>query len=270
MRISAVMSREPSYTRNKVILRGMKEVGLEVFEFSDYSRLYPTRFFKVISRFARTPVESDAVLVGFFGQPLMPFVRALTDQPIILDIFITGFDTMCFDRKRFTPRSVPGRFFHWLDREACRKADLILLDTYEHIDYFVEAFGVPREKFRRIFVGADTNVFFPRDNLPPRNDGFFRLFYYCTYHPVHGVEHVVKAANNLKREKDIRFTLIGSGQEKDRIDEMARRLAVTNVEFVPWIDYLDLPQAIADSDVCLGGHFSTIDKASRVIPGKVY
>lgn len=271
MKVSVLMSREPTYTRNKVILRGLKEAGLEVVEYCDHSKKYPMRFAKVLGRYAvNRSRDSDAVLVGFFGQPLMPFVRRMTDRPIILDIFLSGFDTMCFDRRRFSPGSLPGKFFFRLDRAACEKADVVLLDTNEHIDYFVSTFGLPREKFRRVFVGADTNLFHPLPGNPDRPDGPFTLFYYCTYHPVHGTEHIVRAAHLLREHNDIRFQLVGTGQERSRIEELSRQLGITNIEFIPWIAYEKLPEAIARCDVCLGGHFSTVDKASRVIAGKVY
>lgn len=272
MRVSVLMSREPTYTRNKVILRGLKEAGLDVVEYCDHSSKYPARFVKVLGRYAASRSrKSDAVLVGFFGQPLMPFVRRMTDLPIVLDIFLSGFDTMCFDRGRFGPRSLPGRFFFWLDRTACEKADVVLLDTNEHIEYFASTFGVPRDKFRRIFVGADTNLFHPRPENPgAREDRPFTLFYYCTYHPVHGTEHIIRAAHLLREHADIRFHLVGMGQERARIEQLSRQLGVANVEFTPWVEYEKLPEAIARCDVCLGGHFSTVDKASRVIAGKVY
>lgn len=262
MKITVVMGREPSYTRNKVILDGLRSAGVELVECTDASGNYAARCVKVMGRFlSRSRGESEAVFVGFFGQPLMPFVSRLTRKPVILDAFLSGYDTMCFDRKRFPADSLRGRLFFRLDRAACERAALVLLDTNEHINYFVETFGVPAEKFRRVFVGAETNVFYPRDG--GKDDDVFNVFYYCTFLPVHGVEHVLGAARILKGERDIRFKVAG-------IDESAAGAASGNVELVKWIDYEKLPESIVGADVCLGGHFSDVAKAGRVIAGKTF
>ncbi len=257
-----VMGREPAYTRNKVILDGLRAEGVELVECVDSAGNYPARFLKVMGKFlAGSRGDSDAVFVGFFGQPLMPFVSRLTRKPVALDAFLSGYDTMCFDRKKFPPDSARGRLFYRLDKSACERADVVLLDTNAYVDYFVETFGLAREKFRRVFVGAETNVFYPRDD--GKNDGAFNVFYYCTFLPVHGVEHVLDAARILEGERDIRFKVVGA--QKDKAGTLSG-----NIELVEWIDYSKLPESIAAADICLGGHFSNVAKASRVIAGKTF
>jgi glycosyltransferase involved in cell wall biosynthesis len=147
-------------------------------------------------------------------------------------------------------------------------ADKILLDTQAHIDYFVTTFGLPREKFHRVLVGADESLFYPRE--PPRRDGKFRVFYYSSFLPLHGTEYVIKAAAHLKERQDIEFTVVGKGMEQSRVRRLARDLALRNVCFIDWVPFEQLPLEIAQADVCLGGHFSDVDKAKRVIAGKTF
>jgi glycosyltransferase involved in cell wall biosynthesis len=52
--------------------------------------------------------------------------------------------------------------------------------------------------------------------------------------------------------------------------EIIKKLNLKNVEFVDYVPYQNLPGEINKSDICLGGHFSDIEKAKRVIPGKVF
>lgn len=268
MKLAVVMGREPTYTRNRVILEGLASAGVEVVEYTDCGRNYPLRFARVLSRFLRRrPRDVDAVLVGFYGQPFMPFISRLTRKPIVLDAFLSGYDTMCFDRKRFGPRSLGGRFFFWLDKSACERSDLVLLDTEEHVNYFVETFGVQPGKFARVFVGAE-DMFSPRSAAQPKEH--FDVFYYCTFHPVHGTEHVIRAAGLLSERDDIRFTIVGGGQEKAAIESLSGSLGLSNTDFIDWIPYGDLPDRIAQADLCLGGHFGTVPKSSRVIPGKAF
>ncbi len=43
-----------------------------------------------------------------------------------------------------------------------------------------------------------------------------------------------------------------------------------NVRFIDWLPFDALPIEIAKADCCLGGHFSDIEKAKRVIAGKTF
>ncbi len=84
-----------------------------------------------------------------------------------------------------------------------------------------------------------------------------------------GIEFIIKAAKSLEDEKNIEFVIIGSGQEKGRIVQLANELNVENIYFFDKFPQLDLPEKIAESDVCLG-IFGSTEKTRRVIPNKVF
>ena len=269
MKVLYIAGREPEYVRNALLLKGLAKQGLEILDCTDSSSSYPARYCKVLCKFiTRSKKHISFVFIGFFGQPLVPIIRRLTKKPIILDAFLSAYDTMCFDRKRFKPDSLAGKFFYWLDKHSCENSDRILLDTNAHIDYFVSTFGLQREKFQRVFVGADESLFYPRD--VNREYDKFRVFYYASYLPLHGMEFIILAAKRLMPQKDIEFRIVGKGPEQKRILKLADDLGVKNITFVDWVPYEDLPLEIAKADLCLGGHFSDIEKAKRVIAGKTY
>lgn len=270
MKLLFTAGREPGYVRNAMMLEALRRSGIEVQECTDSSSSYPLRLARVsreLLRARRDPV--DGVFVGFFGQPLMPLVGKLTNKPILFDAFLSAYDTMCFDRQKFAPDSLAGRFFYELDKRACERASMVLLDTNAYVDYFVETFRLPREKFRRVLVGADESIFHP---APPQQatSGKFRVFYYASYLPLHGTDVIVRAAHLLRAQADLEFVLVGSGPQQKRVHALARELGTTNVRFVDWLPYQRLPLEIAQSELCLGGHFSDIAKAKRVIAGKTY
>lgn len=269
MKVLFISGREPTYTRNSTILNGLKANGIEIIECTDSSKSYLLRFPTVILKFILKRQEDfDIIFVGFLGQPLVPIIKKLSNKPIVFDAFLSTYDTMCYDRKKIKPNSVGGRFFYWLDKRSCELADTVLLDTNTHINYFVDTFKLKREKFQRVFVGADDSIFHPIK--VDRDDTIFKVFYYGTYLPLQGIEYIIKAAKKLEVYKDIKFKIVGKGIEYRKIMKLVQELDINNIEFVDWIPYNELPLEIAKSDVCLGGHFSNIDKAKRVISGKTY
>jgi len=141
MRILFIAGREPAYMRNAVILDGLRKNGIEIIECTSSSSSYVVRYLNVLGKFILNRERGfDAIFVGYFGQPLVPVIRKLTNKPIIFDAFLSSYDTMCFDRRRFKPNSLGGRFFYWLDRYSCELADKVLLDTNAHVDYFVDLY----------------------------------------------------------------------------------------------------------------------------------
>ena len=269
MKILYISGREPSYVRNAMFLKMLERNGAEIVHCTDSSPTYPARFLKFIREFLSRKNENfDCVFVGFLGQPLVPIIKMLTNKPIIFDAFLSTFDTLCFDRKRFKPGSIAGKLLYWLDRYSCAQADRVLLDTDAHIDYFTQTFGLPRDKFHRVFVGADESIFYPREI--ERNEKKFSVFHYSSFLPLHGTEFIIQAAGKLREQKDIEFTVIGTGLEHDKIRSLARNLGVDNIRFIDWLPFEQLPEEIAQADICLGGHFSNSDKARRVIAGKTF
>jgi glycosyltransferase involved in cell wall biosynthesis len=270
MKVLFISGREPTYTRNAVILKGLRENGVEVVDCTSSAMSYLFRYPNILTKFLiESKKDVDLIFIGFFGQPLVPVIKKLKDKPIVFDAFLSAYDTMCFDRKKFEPNSFGGRLFYWLDKRSCELADKVLLDTNTHIDYFINTFGLDREKFQRVFVGADDSVFYPRETNK-YNDRKFRVFYYGTYRPLHGIEYIIESAKKLDSYRDIEVTIVGKGPERKKIDNLVQELKVENIRFINWIPYKNLPDEIANADICLGGHFSNIDKAKRTIAGKTF
>ena len=158
-----------------------------------------------------------------------------------------------------------GRISLLLDQISCRLATVVLLDTNTHIRYFIETFKLPESKFKRVFVGADETVFYPRPGIANRVP---LIFTYAQYQPLHGVEHIVRAAKLLNGSA--RFIIGGTGHERHKIDALLRDEEITNVELIDWIPYAKLPEYIAAADICVGGHLGNTDKAKMVIAGKSF
>ncbi len=266
MRVLFLTGRETTYPRNDVLLRAFRR-------FSQVSVVGPTEKRATLRRSLLLPLlaardlrsfDYDLVFVGFYGHLMMLPVALLARQPVIFDVFISTFDTLTGDRRRFSPSSPAGRLAFQLDRAACKRAARLLIDTPQHRDFFTRTFGISEQKFADLPVSCNEDIFHPL-RVPERNT----VLYYSSYQPLHGVETVLRAADHLQ-DTDLAFRLIGRGQAYPAARKLADRLDLRNVAFLDPVPLDSLPQEIAGAAICLGGHFGTSEKAGRVIPGKIY
>lgn len=270
MRVALVPGQKPDYVRNSILVKGLQKNDVEVIQCGVTANSYPIRIARSILNYisSKSAKRLDAILVGFYGQPIVPIIRMMTKLPIVFDAFISTYDTLCFERRLFRSDSPLGRLSYFLDKKSCEESNLVLLDTEKHIEYFVETFNLDRHRFAMVPVGVDDEVFHPL-GLKHCDDRYV-VFFHGTYRPAQGIDIIIDAARRLAGCKDIVFRIVGNGSGKKRIMEWARRLELRNVEFLDWIPYDELPHYIEMSDVCLGGHFSPIEKAKRVVAGKTF
>ncbi len=262
--------RESTYTRNEIILRALR-TNYEVIEIvNDHPNSIVIRSLQLLPRLTKALLKDDydLIIVGFYGYFLVPWIRQFTSRPILFDAFVSNYDTLCFDRKYFDPASIFGKLAFRLDQLVCNIANKVLLDTLSHQKFFTETFSLPVRYLDFLYVSCNEDRFFPQPG--PTLDTSFRVIYYSSYLPLHGVEHIIFAANLLKDHKDLDFYLIGDGINFDRVHRLAKTLGLTNVRFFPPIPYKQLPSEIAAADLCLGGPFGDTPKARRVIPTKTF
>ncbi len=266
-RILFVCGAKAGYTRNDSLLAALRTQA-DVTEISSRFSSYALRLPSVVFRLLLESRRFDAVFIGFLAQPIVPFAVLRRRKPLVVDMFISLYETLSDDRGRVGPNTITARLANWLDSLACTRADKLLTDTAANADFLIENFGARAGDLAPLFVGANEQLFQPR---PPRDPSDRLLvLYYSTYLPLHGVDIVVRAAKLLENE-GVEFRLIGRGMERPRIDRLAADLAVRNCQFVDWTAYERLPAEIAAADVCLAGHFAAgNEKARRVIPGKAF
>jgi glycosyltransferase involved in cell wall biosynthesis len=258
--------REPAYVRNQMMLRGLHQHFDTVALTSD-SPWIIARFIRVSSQLLRGHPGCEASFIGFYGHPLMLLARRLP-RPILFDAYVSTYNVLCFGRRWFPPSSPLGQLAFLLDRAACQRADRVILDTRAHAAYFARTLAVREDKLRVVYVGCDESHFYPRPVSAAREE--FVVFYYGSFLPLQGIEHIVRAAKLLERETGLQFWIGGQGRGYRRIFALAHELALTNLRFLGWIPYANLPALIAQADLCLGGHFSNSRRAREVIPTKTY
>ena len=265
MRILYFGSYDSDYARNRVLIKGLRIQKADVIECRDNGPGFK-KFLNLFLKHRKLGSRYDVMIVGFLGHVIMPFAKLITSRPIIFDAFVSLYDSNVFDRRIVAPPSFRARYYWLLDWFSMRLADVILFDTQEHINYAAKEFKIPPQKFRRIFVGTDTDLFYPRQSL--QTDGPFKVYFQGSFIPLQGIEYIVKAAKQVENQ-EIEFTILGSGQTYFAVRKLADDLGVKNIKFIERVSYDSLPNYIASADICLG-IFGDTAKTRRVIPNKVY
>jgi glycosyltransferase involved in cell wall biosynthesis len=218
--------------------------------------------------------DHDAVLLCYLGQldALILWAAArLRGKPVIWDAFLSLYNTVIEDRTIVGSKHPLAHILYGLEWLSCRACDRIFLDTATHASYFTKTFHLPEEKVGHVFVGAETEAFRSSiDVVHPEDskDGDFTVLFYGQFIPLHGIESIVRAAK-ISDNEPIRWILIGTGQEGERIEELIEKLQPRRLQRIDWVPYQELNTRIARADVCLG-IFGDTEKAARVIPNKVY
>jgi len=281
-------SRGEEYARNNAIIAGLEANGVEVIPCQ--VDVFPTHeekmgalraglarqalaflraYVRLAGKYLRAP-DHDFVFVGYIGHIDMFPARLLAwlrRKPVVFDAFYSLYDTVVSDRGLYPKGSLRARLLRAIDGWSCRLAELSLLDTWAHVDYFVTEFGLDRSRFLVLPLGTDEKNFFPRPW--PEEDGVLDVISYSSYIPLHGIDVQLEAAALLQDERDIRFTFVGKGQLYPEMRARAERAGLDRVRFIEWIAHAELVEMIARADVCLGV-FGRTDKAARVIPYKAY
>lgn len=262
-RILYVATKNSDYLRLVQEIRLLRENGNTVTVISSPSKSYPRRLMYVYRQLMKVRMaDYDMSFIGFAPQLIMPlFRRKLKKKPVVMDFFISMYDTLCYDRKKFTPKSLPGRLLKRIDRRTLAAADLAICDTKAHGSYFCKEFGFPKEKMSVLYLEADSSIYYPRE-APENND--FTVLYFGSVLPLQGIPVILKAIDLLKDEKGLRFVFVGPLGSSERTGE-----SIT--EYIEWLPQEELAERIAGADLCLAGHFDgSIMKAKRTIAGKTY
>lgn len=262
MKLLVTGNYDPTYNRTKILLKGLKDnPNIEIIEF-------PITSFKKLDKqqFKKLATGVDFIYLPPFTHESVKHIKKLSNKPLIFDPLISKYLTKVFDYQqvsKFSPRAYKN---YLKDKFPLHKADLILADTNEHKKYFATTFKIDLNKIKVLPIGADTNQFQPTEK--PANKTF-EVGFYGGFIPLQGVAHIIETAQLLQNETDIEFNLIGTGFELEKIKKMVQQLKLKNVNFLGWMEYKNLPEAINNFDICLG-IFGDTAKADLVIPNKIY
>lgn len=261
-----VTTKNIDYIRNVQEVNFLERCSGQTKVLYSNKRNYVARILEVWCKLIASDRDYDVIFIGFAPQLVAPFFLKYRDKEIIIDFFVSVYDTLINDRKKFSDRNPIAWLCRWVDTFVIKKADLVITDTKEDAGYFIRAFHGDREKFKTIYLEADKSIYYPR-RQQKRHDlaDKFVVLYFGSILPLQGADIVLHAIEILKNETNLFFQMIGPLSKKYRVPVQ------DNVEYIDWLSQEELAAYIANADLCLAGHFNRdIDKAKRTVPGKAY
>ncbi len=266
-RLLFITTKNIDYIRNSQEIDILSSSAESVRLIYSTRKSYPGRIAEIYWKIFRFHMdEVDAVFVGFSPQLLLPWYGRLTKKPLVMDFFVSVYDTFVNDRQKFSPRSLVARLCHRLDEKTLGMADYVVCDTKADGKYFAEEFSPNFDKFHVLYLEADSRIYYPREQKKPlQYQDKFLVLYFGSMLPLQGIDVILDAIRLLNRRDDIHFEMIGP------IPDKYERPYQDNVTYIDWLTQEELAEHIAWADLCLGGHFhGSIDKARRTIAGKTY
>ena len=231
------------------------------------------RWFGLAAR-ARKLGQPDLVVVGYLGHFDVHLARLLYRRgrvPVVLDHLISAAGTA--KDRRIDGGGLKKRLLTLIDAAALRAADIVLVDTAEHLETVPEKY---RAKAVVVQVGAPAPWFAAAEHEAVRDEAVpqpgadperpLKVVFFGLYTPLQGTPVIGEALGRVAGAP-VEVTMIGGGQDEAATREAAA--ANTSVRWLDWVPAAELPALVASHDVCLG-IFGTGDKALRVVPNKVF
>jgi glycosyltransferase involved in cell wall biosynthesis len=280
------------FSRNKIIINGLREVGVDVIEchsslwtdISDrvnlasggwFSLKFFIRLFKAYSQLIKKFInigDYDILIVGYPGQLdvflakiLNLFKRKLICWDILMSIYLVAVER---DLNKKSTLSV--NILKLIENLSCKIADILLLESQEYEDWFVSTYRVNPKKFRLVPLGAlESDPISQEKQIIEYNSSEIHILYWGGFLKSHGIECMVKAAKILSDKPMIRFEFVGAGPYREKALQLSEELGLKNVVFPGYITNTELSQKISQADICLGV-FGNTRQSFMTIQNKIY
>ncbi len=263
---------QTDYPRARILRAGFAEQeGVEVTIISNKQKGL-LRYLEVPAKIlaARFRTRPDAYVITFRGyEMLLYMILTLVRKPIIFDELV-NFEEWMYENNVLKQNTGLSKLFNKFYGWQLRRCRVVLADTQAHAEYSSSLSGVPLDRYVVIPVGTDESVF-QKEKLPEirKKTDPFEVVYVGAMKRLHGLTYVLEAAEALKGDKRISFTIIG-GKEKAKLacEEAVQKGA--RVTYKPWVNFVDLPKIVASAGINLSGPFGNTLQSQYVITGKTF
>ena len=147
---------DSNYSRNKIIIQGLRENGFSVEEVKINKSKSSVNFVKELFKLSKEIKQKyDVCIVGYSDNRLIvPLLKLFGVKKIYWDAFYSIFDSWVYDREVVGRFSIKYFYYWFIEFLNCQLSFRIILDTEEHIKFFVNTFIIKRKKFIKVYVGS--------------------------------------------------------------------------------------------------------------------
>ena len=192
----------------------------------------------------------------------------LRPQRLILDAFISLYDTVVCDRQLLKAHTLLAKLLFKVERYAYQHCSAVVVDTPQNAAYLSALFKLPQALFTAIPLSTyEASLKLPAYQAAPQDT--LKILFVGTLIPLHGIDVIVNAIRLLAAESQLQFKIIGNGQLAAQVRELQQQFPDRLTWIDTWISQEQLVEEIAEADICLGV-FGTSAKTQRVCPLKLY
>jgi glycosyltransferase involved in cell wall biosynthesis len=263
---------DENYTKNKVIIKGLKKNGVDIIFCKDSSKKLLKRFFQLY--LLQRKLEFDMVFVPYSVFSLQTTIIArlicwLEKTPLIYDAFVPFHEVYILEKKTANKTSIMSAWLWFLEWASLNLSDLVICDTNGNLKHYEEKYSINKDKLFLLFAGADEEIFKPTSK---RTSGSKNLTvgWWGDLLPVHGLNCILNAANKLKNE-NINFLLFGDSHVYEITKRFISKKKLKNIKVFKNVRVSENPEkALNELEVFLGGPFGVTPRTDRIIPLKVF
>jgi len=277
------------YSRNKIMIAALRSAGVEVKEchvplwlgIADRVNAVsggwrkPSFFLRVIKVYTKLIWKLifeikhfDIMIVGYPGASdilIAKLICILMRKKLIWDVLMSIYQ-VSVERYLIKEEQRKHHFLKRFERISANLADLLIMDTPEHVDFFSNLHQLPKQKFEVIRLGADESLFYPREGEFSHDR--FTVLYYGGFLRNHGISFIIEAAKLLENQ-NILFQMIGKGPELENAKLLSRKYDLQNVHFLGYLENESLIMKSIEADICLGIFGKTV-QAEVSVNNKIY
>ena len=255
----------PDESRNRIYMRGFRQLGVDIIECRDNSRGF-VKYFKLFKKHWKIRNDYDLMIVGYPGHSVVPLAKIISRKKVFFDALCSMYEGVVISRQKFSPFSLSAFYYKMIDLLAVRFADIILLETQNQKKYFENNFG-QSSKYRVVYTGADDSIYHPDLNIKKRDK--FTVVFRGKFLPEAGVKYVISAAKFLENE-NVDFLIIGNGWLEKEVIQQIEDLKPLNLEFVnKFVPDGELQRMMLSCHISLG-QFENHERLMRTVPHKAY
>lgn len=193
---------------------------------------------------------------------------------IIVDFYISCYDTMVMDRKIVKEGTFRASIAKWKDKILLWAADKILFMSNSERLHYKSLLNFKVEKSKSVIVPLCIDyrreLFF--DRVPKEDNSSFNVFWWGTYIPLHGLEKIIEAFTKIDNP-GINLYLFGDSDAKSApFCQLIKKLGLEERVFIDnrttFSNGQLAPRIAAECDLSLG-NFGDSAKAKMVVANKV-